>query len=209
MFEELTRTYSDRENEVFYEKEGLRSKQAEVLRKNRRLIHAYRSLRYQLEDLAPPGVELDVLGEDELQKEEEMSDLERQQEAEITKLVNKVATLEKELMGRQEFAFKETETYERIVAETQKKMLSMGEELVKLHNLTKVKPCSFALITTLCLLSFFFLLFFCPSSFLSFVRPFFRTFFVFFSLSLALFLSFFLLLFNPCFFFFFLSLFLL
>jgi hypothetical protein len=80
--------------------EDLSSTHAQIsnlVKKNRRLYQAYRSVRYQLEDLAPRGAKLELYDEARLAIESDATELEKQQQREVSSLRERVGKLETEM----------------------------------------------------------------------------------------------------------------
>lgn len=121
MFQELVNTYGARESQFLEELRRSREHNMHVIKKNRRLYQAYRSLRYQLEDLAPAGVNISVLEEASLQVEGDEGDVEKQQRQVMEELRERLSTAEAAAVAKSEKALRDAEKYTAQAAQMQAK----------------------------------------------------------------------------------------
>ena len=100
----------------------------------RRLCQAYRSLRYQLEDLSPPGVKVELLDEVSLQIEGDVGDIEKQQRQLIEELRDKLSRAESTAVAKSEHALKEAERFTQKAAEMQRELAGFKTKVLKLED---------------------------------------------------------------------------
>ena len=134
MFQELVNTYGSRESQLLQELCRSREHNMDVIRKNRRLYQAYRSLRYQIEDLAPEGISVDVLDETALQVDGDVGALEKQQQALVDDLRDKLALAESEAVSKGEKALRNAEKFTALAADMQAKFSQQQNTITELKG---------------------------------------------------------------------------
>ncbi|EKX51837.1 hypothetical protein GUITHDRAFT_65705, partial [Guillardia theta CCMP2712] len=122
MFQELVQTYGAREDHLQEELRKSREQGMSYARRSRKLYQAYRSLRYQLEDLAPKGVRPDLLDDAALLVDGEGSEVEKQQQQLIEELRDKLSEAEAQSVAKSEKALQEAERYTAQAAQVQAKL---------------------------------------------------------------------------------------
>jgi len=134
MFQELVNTYGSRESQFLEELRRSREHNMNVIRKNRRLYQAYRSLRYQLEDLAPAGINVEVIDETSLQVDGDVGALEKQQSDLVHELRDKLAVAEAEAVSKSEKALRNAEKFTAQAADMQAKFSQQQNTITELKN---------------------------------------------------------------------------
>lgn len=134
MFQELVNTYGQREMQFMEEIKRSREHNMSIIKKNRRLYQAYRSLRYQLEDLAPKGINIQVLDEGALQVDGDIAEIEKQQHKVLDELRDKLTAAEHKMISRSEKSLREAEKYTAQATQLQSKLAGQTAELTALKQ---------------------------------------------------------------------------